>query len=176
MRAIVIYESMFGNTETIARAIAEGLGRSFDVDVVNVDDAPKAPGVDVDLVVVGGPTHAFGLSRKATRDDAAGRIPGDIVSRYSGLREWLATTSPARADAEAAAFDTRIAKIAWTPGSAARAASNRLRRLGYRLAAKPMDFRVDGMLGPLGSGEVDRARAWGVTLGEECTARRSQPA
>ncbi len=106
MHAVVIFESMFGNTEAIARAIAEGLGRDFEVEVCNVDDAPRSPAHGVDLVVVVGPTHAFGLSRNQTRKEAGARAAGNLVSRYTGLREWLDATGPAGANVVAAAFGT----------------------------------------------------------------------
>jgi hypothetical protein len=59
MKAIMMYEAMFGNTEKIARAIAQVLERSAEVEVVEVTEPPSMPEVDVDLIVAGGPTHAF---------------------------------------------------------------------------------------------------------------------
>ena len=67
MRALVVYESMFGNTEAVARAVADGLAEMHDVDLREVSQAPIAVIARVDLIVVGGPTHAFSLSRPATR-------------------------------------------------------------------------------------------------------------
>jgi len=63
MKALVVYESMFGNTEQIARAIAVGLGESVDVQVAEVTDAPTKPDHEIALIVAGGPTHAFSMSR-----------------------------------------------------------------------------------------------------------------
>ncbi len=57
MKALVVYESMFGNTEQIARAVAAGLEESVDVQVAEVTDAPTEPDPDVALIVAGGPTH-----------------------------------------------------------------------------------------------------------------------
>jgi hypothetical protein len=68
MKALVAYESMFGNTEEIARAIADGLGESVEVQLAEVSDNP-----DVALIVVGGPTHAFSMSWTSTRVDAINR-------------------------------------------------------------------------------------------------------
>jgi flavorubredoxin len=79
-RALVVFESMFGNTEAIAHAVADGLRSTMDVDVVEVGAAPASPADDVDLLVVGGPTHAFGLTRPSTRQDAA-RQAGHAVGR-----------------------------------------------------------------------------------------------
>jgi hypothetical protein len=68
MKALVAYESMFGNTEEIARAIADGLGESVEVQLAEVSDNP-----DVALIVVGGPNHTFSMSwtRGATEGETA---------------------------------------------------------------------------------------------------------
>src|SRR5687767_14509631 len=63
MRALVVYESMFGNTSAVATAIATGLSTRMGVDLVEVAAAPAALDAGVDLVVAGGPTHAFSMSR-----------------------------------------------------------------------------------------------------------------
>jgi len=160
MKALVLYESMFGNTETIARAIASGLGDAFEVTLADVATMPTAAGVD--LLVVGGPTHAFGLSRPGTRQDAArqgGIRPGAATV---GLRDYL-DVSPMLTGLAAATFDTRIIRP-FLPGSAARKAHQRLRRLGCRMLAPPMSFQVMGTAGPLADGETGRAERWALGL------------
>ncbi|QBS45342.1 flavodoxin domain-containing protein [Nocardia sp. CS682] len=163
MRARVVYESMFGNTAAIAEAIAEVLGKHGTVEVLNVDAAASVAAPTVDLLVVGGPTHAFGLSRERTRRDAAEHTESPIALDI-GIREWLDAALPVPAGRRAAAFGTKVAKPPWLPGSAARGAAKRLRRLGYELADDPVDFLVEGMTGPLTEGELDRARAWAELL------------
>jgi flavodoxin len=76
MQAVVVYESMYGNTHLVADAIGAGLSTAFDVSVVPVSQASPAVMADASLVVVGGPTHVHGLSRAATRKAAvqAGRL------------------------------------------------------------------------------------------------------
>lgn len=163
MRSRIVYESMFGNTAAIAEAIAEGLRGYGPVEVLNIAAAANVPAPAVDLLVVGGPTHALGLSRQRTRLDAAGRTEAPVVVDI-GIREWLDAALPVPAGCRAAAFGTKAAKPPWLPGSAAHGAAKRLRRLGYQLADEPMDFLVDGMTGPLGEGELDRARSWAERL------------
>ncbi|WP_433663227.1 flavodoxin domain-containing protein [Nocardia sp. CA-128927] len=163
MRSQVVYESMFGNTAAIAEAIAAGLRTHGTVEVLSVCEAASTPAPSVDLLVVGGPTHAFGLSRQRTRLDAADRTDAPIALDI-GIREWLDAALPAPAGSRAAAFGTKVAKPPWLPGSAAHAVGKRLRRLGYQLADEPMDFLVDGMTGPLSEGESARARAWAELL------------
>jgi hypothetical protein len=162
MRALVVYESMYGNTRSIASAIAEGLAGGMEVAVVEVGEAPV--GVDADLVVAGGPTHAFSMSRPNTRQSAAEQADGqELVSRGRGLREWLAEAGPGLRGTPVATFDTRITKP-HLPGSAAKAAQKRLRRFGSRIVSPAHSFSVLGTAGPLADGEVARARTWGAEL------------
>ncbi|MBF6090561.1 flavodoxin domain-containing protein [Nocardia cyriacigeorgica] len=163
MRARVVYESMYGNTAAVARAIADGLAEHASVEVLDVATADIAPLPPVDLVVVGGPTHAFGLSRPNTRADAATRTEKRVTVDI-GIREWLDDLPPVPAGSRAAAFGTKVAKPPWLPGSSARGAAKRLRRLGYQLVGEPADFVVDGMMGPLIDGELVRARTWAEEL------------
>jgi hypothetical protein len=177
MAALVVFESMFGNTQQIADAITEGLSRQLPVEQVEVGAAPAVIGHDVELLVVGGPTHAFGLSRLGTRQSAAQQAEDGLVSTGIGLREWLGTLPKASSDVAVATFDTRISKPR-LPGSAAAAAEKRLRRLGFRVPARSQSFFVEGTTGPLLSGERERARRWGeelaVRLGAARPSQRSQ--
>lgn len=164
MRALVVFESMFGNTQVLANAVADGLASHTRVDLVEVGAAPTAVGGDVELLVVGGPTHAFGLSRPRTRRSAAEQAERGLVSAGIGLREWLDTLRGDSESVAVAAFDTRIHKPR-LPGSAAAAAEKRLRRLGFRIVARSKSFYVEGTAGPLVDGEPERARRWGEELG-----------
>ena len=71
MTVLVVFESMFGNTKLIADAVAEGLAQHLPVEQVEVGTAPTVIGGEVELLVVGDPTHAFDLSRSGTRQSAA---------------------------------------------------------------------------------------------------------
>jgi hypothetical protein len=174
MRALVVYESMFGNTQAIASAVAQGLSERMEVDLVEVSEAPTS--VDVDLVVAGGPTHAFSMSRPNTRQSAAEQA-GDsgVVSVGLGLREWLDAAGPGLRGTPVATFDTKITK-GHLPGSAAKAAQRRLRRFGARIVSPAHNFTVLGGTGPLGDGELARARGWGVELAVLCGTNPATPA
>ncbi len=109
LTALVVHESMFHNTATIAEVIAEGLtAEGMSVTSVDVADAPPLETVDVDLLVIGAPTHAFSLSRPSTREEAV-RQGALAEHARTGVREWLAAapSHPANADL-AAVFDTRV--------------------------------------------------------------------
>ena len=162
-RALVIYESMFGNTRAIAEAVVEGLSMRMRTDLLEVSQAPPRIPDQVTLLVVGGPTHAFGLTRARTREDAARRSEGELVSSGIGLREWIAKLDGLRTGVVAATFDTRIDKPR-VPGSAAKGAEKRLRRKGFRIGAPAESFWVTGTEGPLVPGEIERARDWGARL------------
>jgi hypothetical protein len=175
MRALVVYESMFGNTRKIAEAVAEGLSGHAETDVAEVG-AAAAPADDVGLIVVGGPTHAHGMSRPGTRQGAAKDAAQDLVTRGIGVREWLGSLPAARGAMAAAAFDTRFDKPAWLTGSASRGAARQLRRCGYRLVVPPESFFVQASSGPLAPEELDRARRWGQALGTALVAAAPGPA
>jgi hypothetical protein len=156
---------MFGNTQAIASAVARGLSGRMAVDLVEVADAPTS--VAADLVVAGGPTHAFSMSRPSTRQSAAEQAVRPLVSQGRGLREWLAAAGPGLRGTRTATFDTKITK-GYVPGSAARSAQNRLRRFGSRIVSPAHSFTVSGTAGPLGEGELARAEQWGAELAALC--------
>jgi hypothetical protein len=168
MKALIVYESMYGNTRAIAEAVAEGLSGAYDARVRSVHEA-GADAAEADLLVVGGPTHMHGmttgLSRRMTAqaaaEDGATLEPG--ADAEPGLRRWLADL-PRRTGAPAAAFDTRLDRAAALTGSAARGIARRLRHHGYAVVGAE-SFLVEDAEGPLADGEADRARAWGATLG-----------
>jgi hypothetical protein len=166
--ALVVYESMFGNTGAIAREIAAGLAETVDAEVVRAGP-DVVVGDEVALLVVGGPTHAFGLTRPSTRDSAGQQGAPADVARGPGLREWLASLPPMTC--RVAAFDTRIHKRG-LPGSAARGAERRLGKAGGRVISPAMSFWVTAMQGPLAPGEADRARSWGRLLATRLPDRR----
>lgn len=169
LRAHVIYESMFGNTERVARAVAEELGAAgLEVSVTEVSQAPAAHDLDTDLLVLGAPTHAFSLSRAGTREDAVRQ--GAPPSRSTvGLRDWLsvARDRPSTSHVLTAAFDTRVGKVRHLPGSAARKATRLARGARLDPALGSESFFVDDVQGPLLQGELDRARTWGRHLVEQ---------
>jgi hypothetical protein len=159
MRALVVYESIWGNTEAIARAVASGLG--VDVEVTSADDASPSMPDGVDLVVVGGPTHAFSMSSGTTRESA--RQQGATSIPLRGIREWIEGLPAPTRRIRVATFDTSTVAPR-LPGSAAKKAMKRLMARGLEPAAKPETFGVHGYGGPLADGEEDRAKAWGASL------------
>ena len=175
MTALVVYESMYGSTKAIAEAIGEGLAPAGPVRVLEISALASAPGgrtisPQIDLLVVGAPTHAFGLSRPNTRQDAAHDAPGGtVISNGKGLREWLSEISLPLGGTRFVAFDTKVVRPA-LPGSAAKGAHKALVRMGGRPVDDPRSFGVQGKNGGLVDGELEAARAWGAALAEKITS------
>jgi hypothetical protein len=168
MRAAVVYESMYGNTRHIAEAIRDGLEYAgLATDLYPVAEVPPLDGVD--LLVVGGPTHTWSMSRASTRHaavEAAGKASSGLhlepKAEAAGLREWLATT--ALDVPVAAGFDTRLSAPSFLTGRASRGIARRLRRQGARLVLPSASFFVDRHNTLVVGGETTRARAWGEAL------------
>jgi hypothetical protein len=172
MSAIVVYESIYGNTRAVAEAVAEGLGGAA---LLSVKDATG--GLEpTEILVVGGPTHMHGLASTRSREMAvqAAHEDGDAHVKTGaadgpGLRAWLRQLS--RGDgAYAASFDTRLDKPPALTGAAARRIARRLRHRGFQILGSE-SFLVEEAEGPLAHGELERARAWGIRLADEIRAR-----
>jgi hypothetical protein len=162
-RAWVVYESMFGNTRQVAEAITEGLrAGKVDVALYEVGHAPTSA-AGVDLLVVGAPTHALGLSRPSTREDAAHKSGRAVESSTTGLREWMDAVDLGGTPPRVVAFDTRVDHPRF-PGSAAKKAAKHLRRRGAPEALRPESFWVHGTEGPLADGEEERAQELGSRI------------
>jgi len=172
MKAVVVYESMYGNTQRVADAIGRGLAGAGEVVVVPVSEAGPAVVGDADLVVVGGPTHAHGMSRPSTRQAAVDQAkpdnsidPSALGPRGTagpGVREWLGSMPPIAASA--AAFDTRagVAPPLLT-GRASKGIAKQLHQHGFAQVVEPESFLVDKE-NHLQPGEEERAQEWGARL------------
>lgn len=165
MKALIVCESMFGNTDEVALQILAGLeDAGAQARLVEVVDAVPEDFADLDLLVVAAPTHALSLSRPESRAEAV--VKGAEPRRAAtGVREWLADVDrylPASRP-PVAVCDTRVLKARHWPGSAARRAARGLRKAGFPVIDR-MSFYVESMTGPLTDGETVRARAWGSEI------------
>jgi Flavodoxin domain len=171
MRAVVVYESMYGSTHLVADAIGVALrAAAFDVSIVPVSQAGPAVLADADLVVVGGPTHAHGMSRASTRMmavEAAERPDSNLTAEPDvlslGLREWFGSLG--RYPAKAAAFDTRLRGPAALTGRASKRVARLLRAHGFDVVMEPESFLVSKQ-NRLMPHEFTRAREWGTKLAD----------
>ena len=161
---LIVAESCFGNTLTVTRAIAAGLSEDpggETVTIVRPSGAPRDLPPDLDLLLVGAPTHDFSMPKEQTRKQAAAK--GATGDGATGVREWIELVT-VRADLRVVTFDTSVS-MKFVPGSASKAAAKALKKRGFRRAERGQSFFVAGMAGPLVDGEESRAEAWGAKLG-----------
>jgi hypothetical protein len=158
MRALVVFESTWGGTRTVAEAVGRGI--EADTTVVEVADVPGSLPADIDLLVVGGPTHAFSLSRRDTRRVRQGADEGH---RRRGIREWL-DALPVSERLVVASFDTQVLKVTRRSAPPVRVAGTHVRRRHLAGLVATESFYVDDADGRLATGELERAESWGSEL------------
>ena len=152
MKALVAYDSAYGNTEKVAQAIGDALGTQGNVEVVRVGDVQPAQLAGLTLLIVGSPTQKFSPTGATNRFLKS--IPRNSLQ---GVR--------------VAAFDTRfppsdidkvriLAFFVRIFGYAAKPIAHRLEKNGGELAISPEGFYVSGTEGPLVEGELERAAGW----------------
>lgn len=152
MNTLVVYDSQFGNTEKIARRIAEALDEFGSARVERVGDVNLQDLANIDLLLVGAPTQAWNMTPA-------------IKTFISGLEHSRT------AHLCVAPFDTRLDKPGWLTGSAARSIAKHLHHLDVTLLMPPESFLVQGTEGPLAPGELDRAAEWARELHQEFQAQ-----
>jgi flavodoxin len=160
MKILVVYDSFYGNTQQIARAIGDALGTLPDVGAYHVAEVTSDHLAGLDLLIVGSPTQRF--------------------SPVSDIRRFLESI-PAHGlkGMQVAAFDTRLTKaemksmssflsfsasLAGESAYAAKHIAGALKKKGGELVAPPEGFYVEGTEGPLVEGELERAKTWARTL------------
>lgn len=152
MKAMVIYDSVFGNTAQVAMEIGKGLGCAGSVQTIRVTTVKLDQSSGLELLVVGSPTRAFRPTE--------------------GIMNFLKSVPDGRLNGvKVAAFDTRIAAedikspilrfIVNTGGYAAKSIAKRLQKKGGELIVPPEGFIVEGTEGPMRKGELERAADWG---------------
>jgi flavodoxin len=155
MKALVIYDSVFGNTEQIARVIAASLATKSSVEIYRAGEETQQQLAGYDLLVVGSPTRGF-------------RPTEAVTALLKRLRPKELQ------GVQVAAFDTRfnadeidssgLRFIVKTGGYAAKRIADRLKKAGGSLAAPPEGFYVKDTEGPLKDGEIERAARWAAGL------------
>ena len=168
MNALVVYESLWGNTAAIAHAVAEGIGPG--TRVAHTGEVDPAEAASVDLLVVGAPVHAFSLPTTGTKASVATRrvAPGDLEPELDQppVRDWLAGIPSGTGIA--AAFDTRVR------GPLGKGGASKIEKLleekGFRVAHVSQGFLIANEKNPkspasmLREGELEKARKWGAEL------------
>ena len=153
MQTVVIYDTKFGNTAEVARAIARGVETLGSVRVMDIAEAANSLAERPDLLLVGGPTQKRAMS--------------------PGLRAFVDALPPSLEGVPTALFDTRYRGSTLLMGSAAGEAAKRFRQAGGRVVAPPASFFI-ARRGPLEHqtlepGELERAQEWGWALANRIT-------
>ncbi len=172
MTALVVYESLWGNTAAIAHAIGEGLGAGLGevATVCHTGEITPAEASRAEILVLGAPVHTFSLPSETTKQSIADRrlAPGDLARDLSQppLRTWL--DSLPMGSGIAAAFDTRVRGPLGHGGASK--IEKALADHGYSIADNSQGFyisnqkNVKGAASMLRPGEIERARDWGTLL------------
>jgi flavodoxin I len=152
MKALVVYDSAFGNTEQIAQAIGKALGSQEDVQILSVSEVQPKQLPGLELFVVGSPTQKF-------RPTAAIKnlLKGIPKNGLKGVKVAAFDTRLTQSDIEehsVLAFFVRLF------GYAAKPISDGLEKKGGELIIPPEGFFVAGTEGPLKEGELERAANW----------------
>jgi flavodoxin len=151
MKALIVYDSEFGNTEHIALAVTEALRTLGTVGSIRASVARATDLDGVDLLLLGCPTQGW----RATKDMQA-------------FLDSLATQKPR--GIAVACFDTRFAKPRWMTGSAAGVMAKCLRHAGLSPLVPAESFFVEGTEGPLVRGELERAATWARSVASQVAA------
>ncbi len=152
MNCLIIYDTVYGNTEQVARAIGAAFAPAHSVRLVKADKIASLDVASIDLLIVGGPTHRHRISPQL-----------DAVLKT--------TPRGALKGVKVATFDTRYRMAEWLSGSAASGIARRVRKLGGSLLAPPESFFIERDVPPQGEkrrhnlerlevGEVERATRW----------------
>lgn len=162
MKAIVVYESYWGNTASVARAIAEGIGAG--AKALSTSEATAEAMTGVDLIVAGSPIIGFQLPTDKMRADMAakpGKAPSPPDLSRPSLRSWIEALPQVSGGIRASAFETGF-KL--SPGGAAATILKMLEARGHEPIGKKQRFLVKTSYGPIREGELERAKAWGKEL------------
>jgi flavodoxin len=155
MKALVVYDSYFGNTEKVAQAIGQALGSQDEVEVRRASDVQPQQLAGLDVLVVGSPTRAFQATQGVKR--LLRRIPARSLK---GVRTAAFDTRVSIEDVDSA-FLTFMVNLF---GYAAEPIARRLQRKGADQALAPEGFIVEGTEGPMREGELERAADWASRL------------
>jgi flavodoxin len=145
-KAIIIYDTKFGNTEKIVKSLASGMNeRGIEVECVKVENVQINKLTEYDLLAIGGPTHGFGISKPIK----------EFLEKFKHIDLQ---------DKKAFAFDTKN-RGRW--GSAAKGIEKRLQRIGMNLVKPCASAIVQGLKGPLQDGMENKFKEIGAELASE---------
>jgi len=141
MKALVIFDSNFGNTKKIAETISKKL--DIDTKVLSVSDFNVKELEGIKLLIVGSPVNAWRPTEKILKF-----LAGLSEGRLKGIK--------------AASFDTKMKSF--LSGDASKKISRKLQSIGAEIIIDPQSFIVKGSKGPLFEGEIEKAAEWAASI------------
>jgi flavodoxin len=154
MKALIVYDSVFGNTEKVAQAMGAALAGQAEVALKRVGDVTPVDLAGLDALIAGSPTRKF--------------------TSTPAIKAWIsALPSSSLKGVKVAAFDTRVDVTAGPGvlkgfvkvfGYAAEPMAAKLVKKGGAQAMAPEGFIVEGTEGPLREGELEHAGAWAIEI------------
>jgi len=165
MKAVVVYESLWGNTAAIAQAIAAGIGS--DARALSTAEATEEAFHGSELIVAGAPVLGFKLGTEEMRETirtnpGKGAPPPDLS--HPSMRSWLDGLPAGLLPGGHGYYAVFETGLRWSPGSATSTIAKGLERAGYGALVKGRRFTVKGKYGPLAKGEIENAHKWGAEL------------
>lgn len=151
MKALIVYDSFFGNTKQVALAIGDSIASQGSCETLHVSDAKPEHLKGLDILIVGSPTRAFRPTKPIT--DFLNSIPSDGLK---GIKVAAFDTRMSTADVRSRFLSTMVGLF----GYAAKPIADRLKKKSGALMAQPQGFFVKGSEGPLKDNELERASAW----------------
>lgn len=155
MKTLIVYDSIFGNTEQIALAISKSIRKEESVKVSRVADIKPGQLMGLGLLIVGSPTRAFNPTKKITK--FLNSIP---INGLKGVKVSSFDTRISTADVNSRILNTGVKLF----GYAAKPIAYKLEKMGGTLIAPPEGFFVKDSEGPLIDGELERAAEWAKAL------------
>jgi flavodoxin len=153
MKALVVYDSFFGNTEQIAQAIGNALGNQADVEIFRVSNVKPEQLTGLKLLIVGSPTRGFRPTPAISN-----LLKSILKNGLKGVKVAAFDTRFTMDEIESSVFILPILVNIF--GYAAKPISDRLKKKGGELIVPPEGFFVEGTEGPLKEGELERAADW----------------
>ena len=159
MNALVVYDSVFSNTEKIAHAIGDALGSQEDVRIVRARDVAPEQLEGLTLLVVGSPTRKFrptGATIRLLRSIRKNGLEGVKVAAFD--------TRILMEDVESSFARAILGFFVSIFGYAAEPIADKLARKGGQATVPPAGFLVEDTEGPLKPGELERAAEWALAV------------
>ena len=148
-KAIIIYESKYGNTRRVAEAIAKGMGAVSGTEAVlcELKETDRKGLKDFDVIVVGSPNH-IGTATRSIR-----KFIGEMGKL--GLTEKVVAVFDTYMGGD---FEKAVKKME---------KSIKEKVAGVKLPVPGLSIRVDKMKGPVTEGEMPGAREFGEKVAGE---------